>query len=51
MTITFVPFWVVLILGVIAIAIGIIKENAPSSSLFWWWASIWVTALALLGLR
>lgn len=48
MTITFVPFWVVLILLVIGDAISIIKENGPSASTFWYWNAVIVTCLAFL---
>jgi hypothetical protein len=41
-------FIVVLILGIIAILVSIIKENGPGGSAFWFYAAFWATCLALL---
>ena len=41
-------FVLVLILGIIAILISVVKENGPSASAFWFWCAIWCTALAFL---
>lgn len=41
-------FVVVLLFGLIAIIIAIVKENGPSGSGFWFFAAYWATCLALL---
>lgn len=48
MTILIVPFWLVLILLIVGNAIAIIKENGPSTSLFFFWNALIVTCLAFL---
>ena len=41
-------FVVVLVLGIVALAVAIVKENGPHSSGFWYYTAFWVTCLALL---
>jgi hypothetical protein len=41
-------FFVVLVLGIIALIIAIVRENGPSGSGFWFYVAFWCTCLALL---
>lgn len=46
-TISVTLFWIVLVLGIIAIVLAIVKEN-PLTSTFFFLTSFWVTCLANL---
>jgi hypothetical protein len=46
-TISVTLFWICLVLGIVAIVIALVREN-PLTSTFFWWAAIWVAALAFL---
>lgn len=48
MTITVTAFVLALVAGIIAIILGITKENAPAASTFWWWIVVWIAVLSLL---
>jgi len=48
LTISVTAFVLVLITGLVAILLGVIKENAPSASSFWWFLAYWIAALSFL---
>ena len=46
-TISITRFWIVLILGLVAVVLALVKENPPTST-FFFYCAYWVTCLAFL---
>lgn len=46
-TISVTLFWIVLVLGIVALVIALTREN-PLTSTFFFYTAFWVTCLALL---